>query len=98
MGSVNGLGVWYLERQLRHWHSSDWGCSGTGRFSYVIPPLEAIKARAKTCAITNNTILANSDGLASLAPSPLDVIATRRLHTLSQAMEYRRRGPYFLGS
>ena len=54
------------------------GGSGTGRFSYVISPLEAIKARAKTYGalvqyITNNTILANSGGLVSLAPSPLDV-------------------------
>jgi beta-glucosidase len=54
------------------------GGSGTGRFSYVVSPLEAIKARAKTYGalvqhIANNTILANSGGLASLAPSPPDV-------------------------
>ncbi|OCL12415.1 glycoside hydrolase family 3 protein [Glonium stellatum] len=54
------------------------GGSGTGRFSYVVSPLEAIKSRANTYGalvqyITNNTIVASAGGLGSLAPSPLDV-------------------------
>jgi beta-glucosidase len=53
------------------------GGSGTGRFSYVVSPLEAIKVRAKSYRadvqyITDNSII-TSQGLASLAPLPLDV-------------------------
>ncbi|KAF2501967.1 beta-glucosidase 1 [Lophium mytilinum] len=53
------------------------GGSGTGRFSYVVPPLDAIKARVASYAprglvqyITNNTILSSPTGLGTLAPPP----------------------------
>ncbi|KAL5113430.1 hypothetical protein ACEQ8H_008698 [Pleosporales sp. CAS-2024a] len=61
------------------------GGSGTGRFSYVIPPLDAIKSRAQSYGasvqyITDNNVIAGtsfsalgSSGLATLAPLPLDV-------------------------
>jgi beta-glucosidase len=53
------------------------GGSGAGRFTSVVPPLDAIKARAKSYRahvqyITNNEVIAQG-GLASLAPLPLDV-------------------------
>ena len=53
------------------------GGSGTGRFTYVIPPLDAIKARGQEYGalvqyITSNYALSNG-GLSSLAPSPPDV-------------------------
>lgn len=52
------------------------GGSGTGRFTYVIPPLDAIKSRAQSYGalvqyITNNAAITGG-GLASLAPLPLD--------------------------
>lgn len=52
------------------------GGSGTGRFTYVISPLEAIKAKVQsyrglTQYITNNDAVAQA-GLSSLAPLPLD--------------------------
>jgi beta-glucosidase len=53
------------------------GGSGAGRFTSVVPPLDAIKARAKSYRahvqyITNNEVIVQG-GLASLAPLPLDV-------------------------
>ncbi|KAL1643209.1 hypothetical protein SLS61_009358 [Didymella pomorum] len=53
------------------------GGSGTGRFSYVVPPLEAIKDRAKSYGgvvqyITDNDYIARG-GLSGLAPTPPDV-------------------------
>jgi beta-glucosidase len=53
------------------------GGSGAGRFTSVVPPLEAIKTRAKSYRahvqyITNNDAVAQG-GLSSLAPLPLDV-------------------------
>jgi beta-glucosidase len=53
------------------------GGSGTGRYSYVVPPLEAIKARGQAYGahvqyIIDNFALSNG-GLASLAPTPPDV-------------------------
>lgn len=53
------------------------GGSGTGRFTYVVPPLEAIKARGKSYGalvqyITSNDAIVNG-GLSALAPLPLDV-------------------------
>ncbi|KAJ4376087.1 hypothetical protein N0V83_001368 [Neocucurbitaria cava] len=53
------------------------GGSGTGRFTYVVPPLDAIKSRAQSYGalvqyITNNDVIANG-GFSSLAPLPLDV-------------------------
>ncbi|QDS71883.1 hypothetical protein FKW77_010160 [Venturia effusa] len=53
------------------------GGSGTGRFSYVVSPLEAIKARAKQDGALVQYVLDNKNitwgGLWSLAPSPPDV-------------------------
>jgi beta-glucosidase len=53
------------------------GGSGTGRFTYVVSPLEAIKTRAQSYRasvqyITDNSAITGS-GLSSLAPLPLDV-------------------------
>jgi beta-glucosidase len=53
------------------------GGSGTGRFSYVVPPLDAIKARGQSYGalvqyVTDNRAIARG-GLSALAPSPLDV-------------------------
>ncbi|CAO2651774.1 Nn.00g000570.m01.CDS01 [Neocucurbitaria sp. VM-36] len=53
------------------------GGSGTGRFTYVVPPLDAIKSRAQSYGalvqyITNNAAIVDG-GLSSLAPLPLDV-------------------------
>jgi beta-glucosidase len=53
------------------------GGSGTGRFTYVVSPLEAIKARGQAYGalvqyITDNTLVAGG-ALASLQPSPPDV-------------------------
>jgi beta-glucosidase len=53
------------------------GGSGTGRFTNVVPPLEAIKTRARSYRanvqyITNNDAITGG-GLSSLAPLPLDV-------------------------
>ncbi|KAI4716172.1 hypothetical protein E4T48_07615 [Aureobasidium sp. EXF-10727] len=54
------------------------GGSGTGRMSYLVDPLTAIKARGVQDGslvqwILNNTLLSQPRGLASLAPSPPDV-------------------------
>ncbi|EON68539.1 hypothetical protein W97_07797 [Coniosporium apollinis CBS 100218] len=57
------------------------GGSGTGRFTYVIPPLDAIKARANHASpdgalvqyILNNTLILQPDGLSSLLPYPPEV-------------------------
>ncbi|KAG9683642.1 glycoside hydrolase family 3 protein, partial [Aureobasidium melanogenum] len=54
------------------------GGSGTGRMSYLVDPLTAIKARAAQDGslvqwILNNTLLSTPSGLSSLAPSPPDV-------------------------
>ena len=53
------------------------GGSGTGRFSYIVSPLEAIKARGQSYGalvqyITDNKLIA-AGGLSSLQPSPPDV-------------------------
>ena len=58
------------------------GGSGTGRFTYIVPPLEAIKARAARDGtlvqyILDNTLLVSGGfgpllGLGSIAPSPPD--------------------------
>lgn len=53
------------------------GGSGTGRFTKVAPPLEAIKTRARSYRgdvqyITNNYAIVNG-GVSSLAPVPFDV-------------------------
>lgn len=53
------------------------GGSGTGRFTYVIPPLEAIKARGSSYGalvqyITSNSAIVNGR-LSSFAPVPPDV-------------------------
>jgi beta-glucosidase len=53
------------------------GGSGTGRFPYVVSPLEAIKARGKSYGalvqyITDNVFIA-AGGLAALAPVPPEV-------------------------
>lgn len=53
------------------------GGSGTGRFTYVVPPLDAIKARGQSYGaivqyMTSNFAIANG-GLSSLAPAPPDV-------------------------
>ncbi|KAF2865476.1 avenacinase [Massariosphaeria phaeospora] len=53
------------------------GGSGTGRFSYVVSPLEAIKTRGQSYGalvqyITSNSAITNRR-LSSLAPSPPDV-------------------------
>lgn len=53
------------------------GGSGTGRFTYVVPPLDAIKARGQSYGalvqyMTDNYAISNS-GLSSLAPTPPDV-------------------------
>jgi beta-glucosidase len=53
------------------------GGSGTGRFTYVVSPLEAIKTRAQSYRahvqyITDNNFIVQN-GLSSLAPLPLDV-------------------------
>ncbi|KAL1592675.1 hypothetical protein SLS60_011091 [Paraconiothyrium brasiliense] len=52
------------------------GGSGTGRFTYVIPPLDAIKARGQSYGalvqyITDNSAV-TAGGLSSLSPTPLD--------------------------
>ncbi|CAD0041524.1 unnamed protein product [Aureobasidium pullulans] len=54
------------------------GGSGTGRLSYLVDPLTAIKARAAQDGslvqyILNNTLLSTPRGLASLQPTPPDV-------------------------
>ena len=54
------------------------GGSGTGRFSYVIPPLDAIKQRAaqdKSLVqyILNNTLINSQDSLFPTYPTPPDV-------------------------
>ncbi|TLD18363.1 DNA mismatch repair protein Msh6 [Venturia nashicola] len=53
------------------------GGSGTGRFSYVVSPLEAIKARARQDGALVQYVLDNNEitsfGLWSLAPTPPDV-------------------------
>ncbi|KAJ9634217.1 hypothetical protein H2199_009101 [Coniosporium tulheliwenetii] len=57
------------------------GGSGTGRFTYVIPPLDAIKARANHASpdgalvqyILNNTLILQPDGLSTLLPYPPEV-------------------------
>ncbi|KAK5016394.1 hypothetical protein LTR16_000744 [Cryomyces antarcticus] len=53
------------------------GGSGTGRFSYVVPPLEAIKAREGRNGALVQYVLDNRNitdaGLWSIAPSPPDV-------------------------
>jgi beta-glucosidase len=51
------------------------GGSGTGRFSYLVSPLEAIKARAAQDGtlvqyILNNTLIASSGGLRTILPIP----------------------------
>lgn len=51
------------------------GGSGTGRMSYLIPPLDAIKIRAAQDGtlvqyILNNTLLSTSAGLANIVPVP----------------------------
>jgi beta-glucosidase len=53
------------------------GGSGTGRFSYVVAPLEAIKTKGHSYGalvqyMTDNFAIANG-GLSSLEPTPLDV-------------------------
>jgi beta-glucosidase len=53
------------------------GGSGAGRFTSVVPPLDAIRTRAQSYGahvqyITNNDLIAQG-GLESLAPVPLDV-------------------------
>lgn len=53
------------------------GGSGSGRFTYVVSPLEAIKARAQSYGalvqyVTNNSAVAGG-GLVGLKPLPLDV-------------------------
>ncbi|KAL5392154.1 hypothetical protein DPSP01_000674 [Paraphaeosphaeria sporulosa] len=52
------------------------GGSGTGRFTYIIPPLDAIKTRGQSYGalvqyITDNVAIA-AGGLSSLSPTPLD--------------------------
>lgn len=56
------------------------GGSGTGRLTYVISPLEAIKARAAQQGnkplvqyVLNNTLVTNSNGYGILFPRPPDV-------------------------
>ncbi|PPJ59945.1 hypothetical protein CBER1_09895 [Cercospora berteroae] len=53
------------------------GGSGTGRHTYVVTPLEAIKAKAGEGAlvqyILNNTIIAEENGFVRVLPSPPDV-------------------------
>jgi len=54
------------------------GGSGTGRFSHIVSPLDAVKAQAARYGglvqyVTNNTIVPNNSGLSSIAPSPPDV-------------------------
>jgi beta-glucosidase len=53
------------------------GGSGTGRFTYVVSPLEAIKTRGRSYGglvqyVTDNEAIVNG-GLSALAPTPLDV-------------------------
>lgn len=53
------------------------GGSGTGRFTYVVPPLDAIKTRGHSYGalvqyITNNAAV-TAGGLSLLSPTPLDV-------------------------
>ncbi|KAF2793161.1 glycoside hydrolase family 3 protein [Melanomma pulvis-pyrius CBS 109.77] len=53
------------------------GGSGTGRFSYIVSPLEAIKAKGKSYGalvqyITSNAFIA-AHGFSHIAPSPPDV-------------------------
>jgi beta-glucosidase len=53
------------------------GGSGAGRFTYIVPPLEAIKAHGKSYGalvqyITDNKIV-TAGGLGIIAPSPPDV-------------------------
>ncbi|KAK5114391.1 hypothetical protein LTR85_010213 [Meristemomyces frigidus] len=56
------------------------GGSGTGRFSYVVSPLDAIKAKAAQQGndalvqyVLNNTLIVDADGFAIVQPSPPDV-------------------------
>ncbi|KAK4988866.1 hypothetical protein LTR50_003600 [Elasticomyces elasticus] len=54
------------------------GGSGTGRLTYVVPPLEAIKARARQDGslvqyILNNTLLTSGSGFSSIFPTPPEV-------------------------
>ncbi|KAF7188374.1 putative beta-glucosidase G [Pseudocercospora fuligena] len=53
------------------------GGSGSGRFSYVVSPLEAIKARAKAQKnnalvqyVLNNSVITNADGFTVFYPPP----------------------------
>jgi beta-glucosidase len=53
------------------------GGSGTGRFTYVVSPLDAIKTRGQSYGglvqyVTDNAAIVNG-GLSALAPMPLDV-------------------------
>ncbi|KAK6396355.1 hypothetical protein LTR65_009439 [Meristemomyces frigidus] len=56
------------------------GGSGTGRFSYVVSPLEAIKAKAAQQGngalvqyVLNNTLITDTSGFSIVQPSPPDV-------------------------
>ncbi|KAI7161082.1 putative beta-glucosidase [Hortaea werneckii] len=56
------------------------GGSGTGRLSYVVPPLDAIKTRAAQQGndalvqyVLNNSLITNSGGYSSIFPAPPDV-------------------------
>lgn len=56
------------------------GGSGTGRMTYIVPPLDAIKAKAAAQQnnalvqyVLNNTLVIDSDGFQSLFPRPPDV-------------------------
>lgn len=54
------------------------GGSGTGRLSYLVSPLDAIKTRASQDGtlvqyILNNTLIATGGGLNTIQPSPPDV-------------------------
>ena len=53
------------------------GGSGTGRLTYTVSPLEAIKAKVGDSGlvqyILNNTLIASDSGFARLLPSPPDV-------------------------
>lgn len=56
------------------------GGSGTGRFTYVVPPLDAIKQKAASQNnnalvqyVLNNTFITSADGFAAVYPTPPDV-------------------------
>ncbi|KAF2770508.1 hypothetical protein EJ03DRAFT_360520 [Teratosphaeria nubilosa] len=56
------------------------GGAGTGRLSYVVPPLDAIKARARQQGnnalvqyVQNNTFITNANGFSTLYPNSFDV-------------------------